>query len=87
MAKSDILNILAEFQPEVQHKFHAEIKGIFGSYVRGEQSRKSDLDILVDFGPEADFLEEKMDCPVDLVPIRSIRKELKDKILAEAVYL
>jgi predicted nucleotidyltransferase len=96
MTKKTILEILERLQAEVQDKFKAEVKGIFGSYVRGDQSSSSDLDILVEFGPDADlfdfvalsdFLEGKLNCPVDLVPISSIREEIKADILKEAVYL
>ena len=96
MTRSDILRKLGDIQPDIQGNFHAEIKGFFGSYARGDQDSDSDLDLLVDFGPEADlfdfvglsdFLEEKLHCHVDLVPINSIREEIKAQILAEAVYL
>ena len=79
-----------------RHQFHAELKGIFGSVARGNHKKASDLDILVDFGSEADlldwvglaqFLEEKLCRPVDLVPLRSLRPEIKKQILAEAIYL
>ena len=96
MNKEDILTKLESLQPDIQKKFHTQIKGIFGSYVRGDQKRESDLDILVEFGQEADlldfvglsdYLEEKFNQPVDLVPIANIREELKERILKEAIYL
>lgn len=96
MVSQDMLKKLRSFQDEIKGKYHARIKGVFGSYVRGDQDGQSDLDILMDFGPEADlldfvgvsdFLEDKMGCPIDVVPVNSIRQELKDRILAEAIYL
>lgn len=96
MVKETILKKLAGLQSEVQDKFHARLKGIFGSYVRGDQNSSSDLDLLVQFGPNADlfdfvglsdFLEEKLNCSVDLVPIGSLREEIKSDILKDAVYL
>ena len=96
MTKQAILQILERRQPEVQAKFHAHIKGIFGSYARGDSTSRSDLDILVDFDPEADlfdfvglcnFLEETFNCHVDLVPISSIREEIKAQVLEQAVYI
>lgn len=96
MTKETILKYLAKLQPEVQYRFHARLRGIFGSYVRGEQRSRSDLDVLVEFEPKADlfdfvaladFLEEKLDCSVDLVPIGSLREEIKADILKDAVYL
>lgn len=96
MTKQTILEVLASLQPEVRDKFRAELKGFFGSYARGDESSGSDLDVLVEFGPEADlldfvglsdFLEEKLDCTVDLVPIGSLREEIRADVLREAVYL
>lgn len=69
--------------------------GIFGSFARGEQRSRSDIDILVDFDeiPDlfvfiglADYLEEILCSKVDLVRKPVIRKELREQILNEVVY-
>ena len=66
--------------------------GIFGSFARGEQKRKSDVDVLVDFDNVPDLikfieLERKLQrllgMKVDLVRKQAIRDELKDSILRE----
>jgi predicted nucleotidyltransferase len=81
---------------EVQGRYRAEILGIFGSYVRGEERETSDLDVLVrfakgatlfDFVGLADFLEEILGIRVDVVPVDALRAEIRDRILREAVYL
>ena len=81
---------------EVQRRYRAEILGIFGSYVRGEQRETSDLDVLVrfakgatlfDFVGLADFLEEILGIRVDVVPVDALRAEIRDRILREAAYL
>ena len=81
---------------EVQGRYRAEILGIFGSYVRGEERETSDLDVLVrfakgatlfDFVGLADFLEEILGIRVDVVPVDALRAEIRDRILHEAVYL
>ncbi len=96
MTKEVILKKLVVLQSDVQQRFRARLKGIFGSYVRGEQNSASDVDVLVEFEPGADlfdyvalsdFLEEKLNCRVDLVPIGSLREEIKDDVLKEAIYL
>jgi len=96
MVKYEILDKLRSHQWEIAEKFHAQIKGIFGSWVRNQQNSQSDLDILVEFDHQADFLdyvalsnflEEQLQNPVDLVPVSSLREELKDHILNEAVFL
>jgi len=68
--------------------------GIFGSYVRSEQERQSDIDLLAEIlrpisllemvGAEI-YLSETLGIKVDLVPKRSVREELRDKILEETV--
>lgn len=90
MSKEDIIKILKEMDDKTTEKYKARIKGIFGSFVRGEESAQSDIDILVEFEKEANllhfislsfFLEEKLGLLVDIVPIDSIREEIRDLIL------
>lgn len=73
-----------------------ETIGIFGSYVRGEQKRKSDLDLLVEFSDPPslfkfveleDFLSQKLGIKVDLVMKDALKPRIKDSILNEAVYV
>lgn len=93
---SEILNILRELREEARQRFQAEIVGVFGSYACGEARRKSDLDVLVRFlegaslfelSGLADFLEENLGLKVDVVSERAIRPELRERILAEVVWL
>ncbi len=96
MKKEEIINILRETGDNAKQNYRAEIKGIFGSYARGEEKRDSDVDILVMFSEGAtlfnfvglaDFLEEKLNVKVDLVPIDTVRTEIKRQVLNEAIYL
>ncbi len=96
MTKSEIIRTLQKLKDEIRHKYKAEIKGVFGSYVRGEQKESSDIDILVlfldgatlfDFVGLSDFLENKLQLKVDIVPIDTIKEEIKEDILQEAVYI
>ncbi len=69
---------------------------LFGSYVRGEQTEKSDVDILVDF-PEGyslfdvvdlqHKLEDALGKSVDLVGYDTIKPRLKQYILPEQVQI
>jgi predicted nucleotidyltransferase len=90
----NILATLKELKAEVKQKYKAELKGVFGSYVRGEEGPESDLDVLVEFDATANlldlvglsfYLEEKLHCSVDVVPQSALRKELKSDILKEMV--
>ncbi len=96
MKKDDILRILGDVKEEAKQNYKAKIVGIFGSYARGDEGEKSDIDILVDFDENASlfdlvglslFLEEKLNCKVDVVPRRSLREEIKPYVLQEAIYL
>jgi predicted nucleotidyltransferase len=95
MAK-DILAIIEGLKDQASQKYKAEIKGIFGSYVRGNQTSESDIDVLVDFHRDADlfdfvglslFLEEHLGHKVDVVPLSSLREEIRDYVMNEVVYL
>ncbi|HUU18026.1 MAG TPA: nucleotidyltransferase family protein [Sedimentisphaerales bacterium] len=96
MATENILTIIENLKDQVRRDYKADIKGIFGSYVRGEQTSQSDIDVLVEFHNSADlfdfvglsqFLQERLNCKVDVVPLSSLREEVKPYVLREAVYL
>ena len=77
--------------------YHVREIGIFGSYVKGDYTRASDLDILVDFeeGHKDLFnymrlkrdLEKLLGKKVDLVMKKAIKKRLQKQILAEVRYV
>jgi len=67
---------------------------IFGSYVKSEHTEVSDLDILVEFEQPVsllhmisleNYLTDSLKIKVDLVPRDSLREELKEQILREAI--
>lgn len=69
---------------------------LFGSYVRGEQTEKSDVDILVDYPQEKslfDFvytklqLEDALGKKVDLIEYKTIKLALKKYILSEQLQI
>jgi len=85
------LNVL---MPLLKEKYGVDTLELFGSYVRAEQTRKSDLDILVTFSKPynlwelmdvKEFLTEKLHVKVDLVPKDSVKPLLKEQILQEAI--
>jgi hypothetical protein len=43
------IRILRQHLPEIREKYSVSYLGVFGSYVRGEQTNESDLDVLVEF--------------------------------------
>lgn len=69
---------------------------LFGSQVTGESGPESDVDLLVEFEPEARIgflalarmqreLTEIFQKSVDLVPRQGLKERIRDRVLAEAV--
>ncbi|MBF0539560.1 MAG: nucleotidyltransferase family protein [Nitrospirae bacterium] len=93
----EVINVLKEHKDTLVNRFGVTDIAVFGSYVRNEQRKRSDIDILVELKQEYEtfnnymelifFLEKKMRGKVDVVMKEGIRKELKSIILQEAVYV
>ncbi|MBM4162783.1 MAG: nucleotidyltransferase family protein [Ignavibacteria bacterium] len=93
---NEIRTIVAQNSDLLAEKYGVTIVGIFGSYVRGEQGKQSDLDLLAEIlrpisllelvGAEI-YLSEILGMRVDVVPKRTVREELREAILEEAVSL
>ncbi len=93
--KEEIANKLKELKPYLEHKFHVEKIGFFGSYARGEQTMESDIDILVSFNKTPgweffdlqDFLNEQLNISVDLLSEKAIKRQLRQIILSDVIYV
>ena len=94
--KEEILNKLKEIKPILQDKFYIKNLGLFGSYVRGENSDSSDMDILYEYDENKDFslftlidLEDFLTnifcIKVDLANKKSLKPDLRDNILNEVI--
>lgn len=93
MRRDEVLRILAEHQAELANLGVGSI-ALFGSVARGEARPGSDVDLLVDFNQPVslfelvdlkDYLEQLLGCSVDLVPRDSLKRQLRDRILKEAI--
>ena len=90
----EIREIIKENRSILAHQYGVAVVGIFGSHTRGEARGDSDLDLLAEIlrpisllelvGAEL-FLSELLGMKVDLVPKRSLRAELKESILEQAI--
>jgi predicted nucleotidyltransferase len=90
----DILFTLRVHLPELREQYGVRTLGVFGSYVRGEQRPRSDLDLLVEFD-QAPTLPEFIDLEhylgsllgvrVDLVTRRVLKGEIGRRILREVL--
>jgi len=80
--------------PELEKQYNVKTIGLFGSALRGDQSSKSDIDVLVEFHNPVgffkfleleEFLSEKLGGKVDLVSKKALKPEIGRILLAEAV--
>ena len=78
----------------LRDKFKVKSISVFGSYLRGEQTEESDIDILLEFYEIIDlfkfveleyFLSDILERKVDLVMKDSLKPRIKERILEEAV--
>ncbi|OQB75695.1 MAG: Nucleotidyltransferase domain protein [Deltaproteobacteria bacterium ADurb.Bin135] len=90
------IEILKKLKPELQKQYGVSSLGIFGSFVRGKQKRKSDLDILVDFEKVPTlfgfirlerFLSSELNIKVDLVMKSALKPTIGKYILNEVVHV
>jgi len=90
----EIKEILSAYKKDLEEKYAIKEIKIFGSYVKNEQEKSSDVDILVDFYEVPDlfkfieieeYLENLLGIKVDLVRKPVLRVELRDEILKEAI--
>ena len=96
MKKADELKRkLAQCKPELKNGFQVKGIGIFGSYVRNEQNKNSDLDVLVEFEEEPglfkfmeleNYLKTILRVKVDLVMKNALKPQIGRHVLNEVVY-
>jgi predicted nucleotidyltransferase len=95
--KDKIIELLKSHKSELS-KFGIRNVGLFGSYIRNEQSSQSDIDLLIDFEPDKEnfdnlmavydlfeklFLDEK----VEVVTKNGLSPYIGPKILKEVKYV
>jgi|SRR5438105_412042 len=96
MNSSEALQTLRRFEPALRGRGikHA---ALFGSMARGDNSSDSDIDIMVEFDPDAritvfDYVELKeyiaglFDQPVDVVSSEGFKSYIRPKAMADAIY-
>mgnify|MGYP001567362340 CR=1 FL=1 len=85
-----IKDIVKTHERAIKNNFKVKRIGIFGSYVRGEQTKKSDLDILVDFSRSVglfnfvrlkDYLSDILNHEVDLVQKGAMKPHIEKHAL------
>ena len=95
VGRDEIIQKLQECQEEMRTRFSVQRIGLFGSYLKGDEDEKSDIDLIVDLSePTFDhymdlkfYLELLFERPVDLVLSDTIKPRLKPVIQKEAAYV
>jgi len=92
----EIKKIIIKHRKEVKEEYGVKEIGIFGSYLRGEQKKKSDIDILIEFEEAPglfkfieleDYLTEVLGVKVDLVMKSVLKPAIGKHVLKEVLYL
>ncbi len=93
-ALTEIVTMLRAERPVLERNFAISEIGVFGSVVRGEAGKTSDIDILVDYAHPPTlfefvrlqrYLAELLDAPVDLVMKSALKPNIGQRVLAELV--
>lgn len=94
----EIEKILEVHKVELRRRYGIKELGIFGSYVRGEERKDSDLDLLAEFeeGAKIGLLEfikvesqlsDLLGVKVELVEKSALKPRIGRRILKEVIYL
>ena len=96
MTREEALRRIREAYPALQAAYGLHSIALFGSVARNEAGPGSDIDLLVSFEPGRicgffgffrlqQELESALGVRVDLVTPDALKRQLKDRILAEAI--
>ena len=90
---SELIALLRQHLPELRERFGVRELWLFGSYVRGEQRKRSDLDVLVEFEERPltllqfialeNYLSDLLEIKVDLVEKGALKPGIGRRVLEE----
>ncbi len=92
----DIEKLIQKNRKELEERYNLREIGFFGSYVRGEQKRHSDIDILVEVKRPMGFIQfirlenhlsKLLGIKVDLVTKKALKPYIGRRILREVRYV
>ncbi len=95
--KENIIATLKSHKSEFT-KFGVQNIGLFGSYLRNEQSQQSDIDLLIEFEPEKENFDNYMTVydmfesifkneKIEIVTKNGLSKYIGPKILKDVIYV
>ena len=95
MRRKHILKVLDAHRDEINSRFGVSSLSVFGSVARDEAAEESDVDLLVAFKDTPgifgflelkEYLENLMQCSVDLVTRSALKKQFREQVIKEAVH-
>ena len=95
--KDDILYFLSANKRYLRENYHIVRIGLFGSFARGEEHTKSDIDLLVEFEENTSglfrlkqeiktYIKKHLGIDVDLAREKYLKPRYKEAILKETMY-
>jgi hypothetical protein len=93
--REEVLAGLGAAKLELQERFPVRTLALFGSYARNQQTKNSDVDILVEVDPSiglgfvtlAEELERRLQERVDLVSSRAVKPNRRRLIEPDLIYV
>jgi uncharacterized protein len=92
MQRSEVMAILSAHRAELRRRGVRSL-ALFGSVARDEAGPTSDVDLLVELEPGLfalldvqEYLEQILGRKVDLVTRGGLKRQLRERILAEAIH-
>lgn len=92
--RQEVISRLRLLKDELAVRFDVKEIGIFGSVARGDERPESDIDLFVEFGPNADlitfiglwqYLEDRFGIQIDLVSKGGLRGDMRERVLRDLV--
>jgi len=91
--REEIIQSLKRIKKELGPKYKVGRMALFGSYARGDQTEKSDVDVLIGVDPSiglefvtlADQIEKAIGLPVDVITERALKPRYLKAIQSELI--
>jgi uncharacterized protein len=92
--RQEVITRLRSLKAELSAQYDVKEIGIFGSVARGDEGPESDLDLIVEFGPDADlityiglwqFLEDVFKIKIDLISKKGLRFDMRKNVMRDFV--
>ena len=95
-SRQEVMARLRSLKGELATRYDVREIGIFGSVARYENDLESDIDLLVEFGPDADlityiglwqYLEDIFGTKIDLVSKGGLKSDMRDAVMRDLVFV